>query len=162
MAGYLMKKGRDILFKLIVLFILVGVLFGCGGADNTLTREVPGTIVAEPPVAEPPIHEPVIFSEDPLGMVQLVDLTARENFRNTSVNFSLDLILINNTANRLNVGTDLYGLDNSGNVVFSREMTFAVDPNKSQNLSISYGEPLTVQEYDSIVEWGASPLTASL
>jgi hypothetical protein len=103
---------------------------------------------------------PVLFAEDLSGAIQLFDLSVVENFRNaTNVNFSLRYTLASNDSTRVNVGVAVYAVDVDGAEVFSRELNSAIEPGETKTTSVSFGEPLTIDEYDSIHTWGVDPLT---
>jgi len=103
---------------------------------------------------------PAPYAIDPSGLVQATDLAAFENFRNeTNVNFSIKLTTTSTMNTRINIGIPIYGKDDLGGVVFNRKIELALSPNETKTMTISYGEPLTITEYDSIITWTAGEIT---
>lgn len=108
--------------------------------------------VTQPP-PEPVVQPPAILS-DATGTIHLQEITPIENFRTQDrVNFSTRYKLYNSGVSRVNFHWTVYGLTAADDVVFTRLSNHALDGGKTNNLSISYGEPLTISEYDSITKW---------
>lgn len=104
--------------------------------------------------------DPVVFATDPSGNITLYDLASRENFRDEElVNFSLTFTFENEGDTRADVGVWVYGLDTSDDIVFEREINAGLDPGETRTSSLSVGEALTIDEYDSIETWEADPIT---
>jgi hypothetical protein len=103
---------------------------------------------------------PKEFASDPSGEVVLYDLEIIENSRDAAkVNFSLRYILENTGEARVDIGFFVYGVDAEGFDVFEREIKAGIDPGERREAVVSFGEALTIEEYDSITVWEADPIT---
>lgn len=91
---------------------------------------------------------------DASGQIRVTELTPVENFRNaTHVNFSIKISVSNTKDTRVNIGIPIFGKNADGATIFTRSIDVAINPDQTQQWNISYGEPLTIAEYDSITTW---------
>ena len=114
-----------------------------------------------PIVDEVPMEQPAPILTDATGVVALTGITAIENFRTaTNVNFFTRFQFQNLSAERVNFGWVLNGKDAAGATVFAWSLSWALDELQTGTMTISYGEPLTIAEYDSITSWVVTDLIA--
>ncbi len=103
--------------------------------------------------------KPVAISTDPSGQVSIYAITPRDNFRTTSnVNFSLEYTIENVGTERVDISFVVYGVNAAGVDVFTREINTAIGGDEQRVAVISFGEALTIAEYDSITAWDIDPI----
>jgi len=118
---------------------------------------------AEPvnPPAEPvttpeePQQPPVIpIATETSGAVQLLNIEPVENFRTADkVNFTTRFQFQNLSSTRINFHWTVNALTATDTLVFSRDLNTAINGGQSLGYGVSFGEPLTTSEYDSITQW---------
>jgi hypothetical protein len=97
------------------------------------------------------------IATDTSGSIKLLKLTTIENFRSaSSVNFSTEYQFQNITTSRVNFNLTLNGYTASNVLVFTKPFNWALDGGKTQTNSVSYGDALTIAQYDSITKWVVS------
>jgi len=102
---------------------------------------------------------PIAISTDPSMQISIYAVKPRENYRTTTnVNFSLEYTIENVGAERVDISFVVYGVNAAGLDVFTREIITAIDSNEQRVAVISFGEPLTIAEYDSIIAWDVGPI----
>lgn len=156
--------------KYVLTISVLLLIFGCG-SDEQPTKPQTGTVVEQPadnpplvadqaPADVTPIEQPPQpIATDSSGLIQVLTLQPLENFRNaTNVNFFLIVKIYNHGETRINFGFPMTGKNHNGETVFSRDGAFALDPGQTQQWTISYGEPLTFAEYDSITTWSVGEI----
>lgn len=142
----------------LVLGLLCLLLFGCGPETSHTVKyddPAPQESAQEPP-PDAPEEELSQFepAEYRAGDIFIYALEIIENFStDTHVNFSLYYKIQSTGATPADVGFNLYGVNAEGLEVFRREITAGIDPGTEAYISVSFGEPLTFEEYDSISFW---------
>ncbi len=102
---------------------------------------------------------PEAIVTDPTGEVSLYELVAIENSRNaTQVNFSLQYTIENSGVDLVNIGFVVYGVNAQSADVFTQEIKTAIGANEYRVATVSFGDALTITEYDSIVSWEVDPI----
>lgn len=155
--------------------VLCLILNACGESSKTVTNTVIQTrystsyipflryttvyIPDIQPSPEPVVQPPAILS-DASGTIHLQEITPIENFRTQDrVNFSTRFQLYNSSTTRANIHWTINGLTAAESLVFSRLLSASIDGGQTLNTSMSYGEPLTISEYDSITKWIVTDLS---
>ena len=106
------------------------------------------------------VYTTVPPTEDPTGSIKVLSLLPSENFRTaTNVNFSVSLKAQSTGAARANFGVTFSARDRAGGTVFSKAINGAVNPGESFQANVSYGEPLTIEQFDSITNWSIDSIT---
>lgn len=118
---------------------------------------------AAPPLPEefqqPPTDLVIPIATDQSGTIQLLKIEPVENFRTADkVNFTTKFQFQNLSSARINFHWTVNALTATDTLVFSRDLNTAIDMTQLLNLSVSYGEPLTIPEYDSITKWVVTDL----
>lgn len=100
------------------------------------------------------VYSAVPTTEDPTGTATILSLVPSENFRtDTNVNFSVSLAIKNTGSVRANFGLAFSAKNSNGVAVLSRTINGAVNPGEIYRATISYGEPLTIEQFDGIASW---------
>lgn len=107
------------------------------------------------PAPEPPPAVPVPpLATDSTGAIKVTTLLTSENFRTTSnVNFSTAITVTNAGTARANIAITIQGKNDNGDIIFTRPVSFSLDPSQTKEINNSFGEPLTIAEYDNITTW---------
>lgn len=130
--------------------------------DNDWHKSDPVQVKVNCTQAPPPSVAPVVFATDPSGLITLLDLTAVENFRTaTQVNLSLKFTLKNVGDARTNIGFTVRGHDGADIQIYSVPLSNSVNAGESKFVTVSFGEALTVAEFDSITDWKVDPITVN-
>lgn len=114
---------------------------------------------ASPTGTTSPTEQITPILTDTTGTVALLSVVPIENFRTAdNVNFSTQFRFQNLSSARVNFGWTINGKDSAGTVVFVRSLNMALDGLQTTTNTVSYGEPLTITQYDSITRWVVTDL----
>lgn len=106
------------------------------------------------------VYSAIPATGDPTGTATVLSLVPLENFRTaTNVNFSISLAIKNTGSVRVNFGVAFSAKNSNGVAVFSRTINGAVNPGETYHTTASYGEPLTIDQFDGISRWEINSFT---